>query len=493
MHIYHNSSSRDLILGTNETARLTIGGTGAFNFNSNNLTSIGTISSGAITSSGPITVNNVNDTYNFKAVAGDTDSWFGVYDDANNSANVIVTRSDGATSFLHLGHSGATTINGTLSSGAITSSSTIRANSWYRGGSDTNTLYSDTSQGTIIQTPSNTNNAAGTFYVRDGLGAVHFSLNTNTNAASFHGGTISSGAITSTGKVQGNSLKAHVGTDDGSQLNLFADASGHCFIAGHTLRFNTGSNNGRTTKMYLDNNGNLSVTGGITAGTAGVTTQDHRVPAGAGYITYSPSNAAGDTLTIRKYGTVQQLFDNDGVQFPSGVVRINTTNTSWVDSNDQFITNGRGVFRGYGHSALALGRYNAAASAGEAGEILAFLYGSGGIGGISITSTGTQYNTTSDLRLKNDIQSIDNATNKLMAMNPVTHGWKNNPEADTVHGFIAQEMMNIVPEAVSGDPEGEEMMSMDYGRITPVIVAALQDALKEIKELKTRINELEAK
>jgi len=36
-------------------------------------------------------------------------------------------------------------------------------------------------------------------------------------------------------------------------------------------------------------------------------------------------------------------------------------------------------------------------------------------------------------------------------------------------------------------------MSMDYGRITPVIVAALQDALNEIKELKTRIDELENK
>jgi len=43
MHIYHNSSSRDLILGTNETARLTIGGTGTFDFNSNNLQSIASI------------------------------------------------------------------------------------------------------------------------------------------------------------------------------------------------------------------------------------------------------------------------------------------------------------------------------------------------------------------------------------------------------------------------------------------------------------------
>ena len=54
MHVYHNSSSRDLVLGTNETARLNISGTGLFDFQSNNLQSIGTISSGAITS----TVNN---------------------------------------------------------------------------------------------------------------------------------------------------------------------------------------------------------------------------------------------------------------------------------------------------------------------------------------------------------------------------------------------------------------------------------------------------
>ena len=54
MHVYHNSSSRDLVLGTNETARLTIGGTGGFNFHSNNLTSVG-----AITSSGNLLVNGI--------------------------------------------------------------------------------------------------------------------------------------------------------------------------------------------------------------------------------------------------------------------------------------------------------------------------------------------------------------------------------------------------------------------------------------------------
>ena len=248
-----------------------------------------------------------------------------------------------------------------------------------------------------------------------------------------------------------------------------------------------------TNRFTIDTNGNAFFNGGISAGAAGISTQDHRVPAGAGYITYSPSNGASDALYVRKYGTVQQLFNNDGIQFPNGVVRVNTTTTAWVDSNDKFITNGRGVFRGYGHNPLALGRYNSSGSAGEAGDMLAFLYGGQGVGSISITTNSTQYNTTSDVRLKDNIKTIVDGSSKIMAMNPVSHTWKANPTEDAVHGFIAQEMKAIVPESVTGEPEGEEMMQMDYGRITPVIVAGLQDALKEIEKLKERINELENK
>ena len=130
---------------------------------------------------------------------------------------------------------------------------------------------------------------------------------------------------------------------------------------------------------------------------------------------------------------------------------------------------------------------------GSDGTITRFRRQGNTVGTISVTTSGTTYNTTSDLRLKTDIAPIADATDKLMAMNAVTHKWKADPDADAVVGFIAQEMAEIVPEAVSGDPDGEGMMSMDYGRITPVIVAALQNALKEIDMLKDRIAELEAK
>jgi len=114
-------------------------------------------------------------------------------------------------------------------------------------------------------------------------------------------------------------------------------------------------------------------------------------------------------------------------------------------------------------------------------------------GSIKVESTGTTYNTTSDLRLKENIELITDGRDKILAMKPSTFNFIEDENKTKVHGFIAQEMQDIVPEAVGGDDNSEGMMSMDYGRITPVIVAALQDALKEIDMLKDKIAELEAK
>jgi hypothetical protein len=114
-------------------------------------------------------------------------------------------------------------------------------------------------------------------------------------------------------------------------------------------------------------------------------------------------------------------------------------------------------------------------------------------GSIRASTSGTSYLTSSDLRLKDNIKPIVDATDKLMSMKPVTHTWIADPEAPSIHGFIAQEMQEIVPESVSGEPDGEDMMSMDYGRITPVLVAALQDAHNKITALEKRLTELEIK
>lgn len=135
-------------------------------------------------------------------------------------------------------------------------------------------------------------------------------------------------------------------------------------------------------------------------------------------------------------------------------------------------------------------------SVGSGGTgVIADFYNSGGtsIGSITHDSSSITYNTTSDIRAKENIENVVGATDKVMSMRPVTYTWKSVPENGQETGFIAQEMQKIVPEAVTGDPSSDEMMSMDYGRITPVLVGALQDAHKKIETLEKRLSELEAK
>ena len=99
-----------------------------------------------------------------------------------------------------------------------------------------------------------------------------------------------------------------------------------------------------------------------------------------------------------------------------------------------------------------------------------------------MTNAGVTYNTTSDERLKENIETLQNGTELLKAMRAVTYDWKADGNSDT--GFIAQEMNEVMPQAVSEGDDG--MLSMDYGRVTPIIVAALQDALKRIDELEAK-------
>lgn len=103
-------------------------------------------------------------------------------------------------------------------------------------------------------------------------------------------------------------------------------------------------------------------------------------------------------------------------------------------------------------------------------------------GSINVSTSGVTYNTTSDERLKENIETLQNGTELLKAMRAVTYDWKADGNSDT--GFIAQEMNEVMPQAVSEGDDG--MLSMDYGRVTPIIVAALQDALKRIDELEAK-------
>ena len=113
----------------------------------------------------------------------------------------------------------------------------------------------------------------------------------------------------------------------------------------------------------------------------------------------------------------------------------------------------------------------------------------------SITRTGTTsvvaYNTSSDYRLKENIQSMTGALATVAQLNPVTYNWK--ADGSTGQGFIAHELQAVVPDCVTGekdavetytDEEGNEQTRPVYQGIdTSFLVATLTAAIKELKAI----------
>ena len=118
------------------------------------------------------------------------------------------------------------------------------------------------------------------------------------------------------------------------------------------------------------------------------------------------------------------------------------------------------------------------------------------VGSVSTTTTATAYNTSSDYRLKEDVQPMQGALERVPALKPVTYKWKIDGSAG--EGFIAHELQEVVPECVTGtkdevDDDGNPVyQGIDQSKLVPLLTAALQEAIAEIASLKDRVAALEA-
>jgi len=101
----------------------------------------------------------------------------------------------------------------------------------------------------------------------------------------------------------------------------------------------------------------------------------------------------------------------------------------------------------------------------------------GVFGGIA---TAVEFDSTSDVRLKRGIKTLDNALNKLREINGVEFYWKRSGEKTI--GVIAQQVEEIYPELVRGD----EPLTVNYNGLIGVLI-------ESVKELKLRVEELEDK
>ena len=95
------------------------------------------------------------------------------------------------------------------------------------------------------------------------------------------------------------------------------------------------------------------------------------------------------------------------------------------------------------------------------------------------------YNTTSDQRLKQNIQDSDSASSLIDAIQVRKFDWKSDG-SHTRYGFVAQELVTVAPEAVHQPTDPDEMMAVDYSKLVPMLV-------KELQSLRARVAQLESK
>jgi hypothetical protein len=116
------------------------------------------------------------------------------------------------------------------------------------------------------------------------------------------------------------------------------------------------------------------------------------------------------------------------------------------------------------------------------GNVAVFYRDTTSVGSISVTTTATAYNTSSDYRLKQNVEPMVGGLAKLAALAPVTFEFKAEPNVK-VDGFLAHEVQAVVPQAVTGEKDGEEMQGLDHSKLVPVLVAAVQELSAKVAAL----------
>lgn len=163
---------------------------------------------------------------------------------------------------------------------------------------------------------------------------------------------------------------------------------------------------------------------------------------------------------------------------PGGNVGVRNTNPSF--SLDVAGTAGARISSNSTWGSLELRNASDAAGNGTAGYRMIEMY-QGNIwrGEVYVDATGAHYGNASDYRLKENLQPVSNALDRVLNLPVYSFNYKTSPHA-TTEGFLAHEAKLIAPYAVSGDKDAIDQSGaplyqvVDYGALTPLLTAAIQ-------------------
>ena len=116
-----------------------------------------------------------------------------------------------------------------------------------------------------------------------------------------------------------------------------------------------------------------------------------------------------------------------------------------------------------------------------------------GTNGVRLANGGTSWASDSDERVKDIIEPITDATNKVSSLRAVIGKYKTDEEGVRRSFLIAQDVQAVLPEAVVEQQDEIGTLSLAYTDVIPLLVAAIKEQQALIESLTTRLTVLEAK
>ena len=237
-----------------------------------------------------------------------------------------------------------------------------------------------------------------------------------------------------------------------------------------------------------------------------------------GMTIYSQSNAIGDiafadgtTGSSTYSGVVRYDHSVNAMSiFTSSSEKMRITSDGKVLFNTTAEPNGSSVYgSAFSPSTSDRSILRMATSNANASTLAIFYNPNGQVGSILTNGSATSYSTSSDYRLKENVVEMTGALDRVDALKPSRFNFIADPNK-TVDGFLAHEVAEVVPEAISGEKDAVEeyeatpavldedgnvieeavmgtrpvYQGIDQSKLVPLLVGAIQELRAEIEALK---------